>query len=158
MRLLNEHFSILKVDIVLVILLLVLVLLAIAMKYNQKWRYAAFLVVSAYVVCTVLNVAAFVAFMWYFALPIGLLLADLTARWVKKQLAIALEEEKKGGYALTKSRREVQIEQFLFHWDPVEQKRIQQFAKKPVTFQKGMFMSAVTAIGFLISVAVAIIG
>lgn len=157
MRLLNEYFSFLKLDIVLGVFLLAMVLIAITMKVNRRMRYASFLVVSTYIICTILTVAAFVAFMWYLALPVGLLIADLAGRWVKKQLAVAEEEEKKGGYGLTKRQRMEQMEQYILKASPVEMNRVKQFGENPVKFQKAMFMTAVTVIGFLISVAIAVV-
>ena len=157
MRLLREFFSILKLDVVLFIFLLALVFILIAMKVNKQMRYASFLVISAYVICTILNVAAFVAFMWYFALPVGLLIGDLVGRWVEKQVDIATEEEQKGGYGLTKQQRLEQIEQYILKASPVELNRVKKFQEQPVKFQKAMFMTAVTVIGFLISIAVSVV-
>lgn len=157
MPLLHEYFSVWKVDIVLGAFLLALILISITMKVNRQMRYTSFLVISAYVISTILNVAAFVAFMWYFALPVGLLVGDLIGRWVKKQLAVAEEEEKKGGYGLTKQQRLEQIEQYVLKASPVELNRVKQFAEHPVKFQKAMFMAAGTVIGFLISVAIIIV-
>lgn len=157
MRLLHESFSFLKLDVVLVAFVLAMILIAITMKVNKQMRYASFLVVSAYIVCTILNTAVFVAFMWYLALPLGLLIADLIARWVKKELAVATEEEKKGGYGLTKRQRTAQIEQYILKASPVEMNRVKQFGENPVKFQKAMFMTAVTVMGFLISVVVGLV-
>lgn len=157
MRLLHEYFSILKLDVVLFVFLFALVLIMIAMKVNRQMRYASFLVVSAYVICTILNVAAFVAFMWYFALPVGLLIGDLVSRWVKKQLEVATEEEQKGGYGLTKQQRLEQIEQYILKASPVELNRVKKFQEQPVKFQRTMFMTAVTVMGFLISIAISVV-
>ena len=157
MRLLHEYFSILKLDVVLLVFLFALVLIMIAMKVNRQMRYASFLVVSAYVICTILNVAAFVAFMWYFALPVGLLIGDLVSRWVKKQLEVATEEEQKGGYGLTKQQRLEQIEQYILKASPVELNRVKKFQEQPVKFQRTMFMTAVTVMGFLISIAISVV-
>ena len=157
MRLLNEFFSLLKIDIVLVVFLVALILIAITMKVNETMRYASFLVISAYIICTILNIVAFLAFMWYFAIPLGLLLGDLTSRWVKKELELATEEEKKGGYGLIKVRRKEQIEQYVLKASPVEMNRVKKFAENPVKFQRAMFMTAVTAIGFLISVVITLV-
>lgn len=156
MRLLNETFSLVKLDIVLAVFVFAMVLIVITMKVNRQMRYATFLVCSAYVICTILNVAAFVAFMWYLALPVGLLIADLASRWVKKELATAAEEEKKGGYGLTKRQREAQMQQYILKASPVEQNRVKQYGENPVKLERPMFMTAVTGIGFLIAVAIGI--
>lgn len=156
MRLLSEEFSLLKLDIVLAVFVLAMVLIVITMKVNRELRYASFLVCSAYVICAILNVAAFVAFMWYLALPVGLLIGDLAARWLKKELAQAAEDEKKGGYGLTKRQREEQMQQYILKASPVEQNRVKRYGEHPVKFEKPMFMTAVTGIGFLIAVAIGI--
>ena len=62
MRILNDHFSLLKVNMVLVAFVLALVLIIIAMKLNHQMRYASFLVISTYIICTILQVAIFLAF------------------------------------------------------------------------------------------------
>lgn len=156
MRLLSESFSLLKLDLVLVAFVLAMVMIVITMKVNRQMRYASFLVCSAYVICAILNVAVFVAFMWYLAIPMGLLLGDLACRWLKKELAVAEEEEKKGGYGLTKRHREAQIQQYILKASPVEQNRVKKYGENPVKVEKPMFMTAVTGIGFLIALAIGI--
>lgn len=158
MRLLNENFSFLKLDIVLGVFVLAMILIVITMKVNKEMRYASFLVYSAYSISTILNVAAYVAFTWYLALPVGLLIADLISRWVKKQLALAEEEEKKGGFGLTKKKRMAQMEQYILKASPVEQNRVKKLGENPVKFQRAMFMTTVAVIGFLIAVAIEIGG
>lgn len=156
MQLLSEEFSLLKLDIVLAVFVLAMVLIVITMKVNRQMRYASFLVCSAYIICTILNVAAFVAFMWYLAFPVGLLLGDLASRWLKKELATAEEEEKKGGYGLTRRQREAQMQQYILKASPVEQNRVKQFGENPVKVERPMFITAVTGIGFLIALAIGI--
>lgn len=157
MRILNDHFSLLKVNMVLVAFVLALVLIIIAMKLNHQMRYASFLVISTYIICTILQVAIFLAFMWYWAIPIGLLLSDLASKWVKKELAVATEEEKKGGYGLTKKRRMEQIEQYVQKASPVEMNRVKKMTEKPVEFKRAMFMTGITAMGFLIAIIIMIV-
>ena len=126
------------------------------MKVNKRARYSTFLIFSVYAVCTVMNTAVYVAFSWYIALCVGLLITDLAGSWIVKQLKIAADDEKKGGYGLTKKIREKQKEDFLLKPSPVEFAKIKEFEKKPAVFNKVVFMLVSNVFAILAAIALVI--
>ena len=154
MSIISQHFNLSNINIVLIVFLIVIINIIITMKIDRRIRYGSFLVYSSYLLCTILISAVYLTFTWYLAILIGLLLADLTSKWVKKQLVIAAEEEKKGGFGLTKKIRLKQIENYILKASPVDLNKVKKFEENPIRLNKAMFMVASNAIAFLIAIAI----
>ena len=154
MTIISEDFNLLHINIVLIVFLLVLINIVITMKVSKTLRYTSFLLCSSYMICSILIIAVYITFSWYLALGVGLLISDLMSNWLKKQIAIAAEEELKGGFGLTKKIRLEQIEQFILNASPVDLNRAKKFEKNPVKYNKVMFMAICNVMGFLTALGI----
>jgi len=147
-----DKINILHINIVMIIFVVMIINIIITMKVNKKARYSAFIVYSAYIICTDLIIAGYIVFVWYVAIPVGLLVADLASIWLNKQLKIAAEEEEKGGFGLTKKKRLKQIESYIFKASPADMNRVKKFKENPVNFNKIMFMSLCNAMALCVHI------
>ena len=150
MTVLNENLNYVHLNIALAIFLVVLVNIVIAIEVNQKARYAEFIVYSAYAICAVLSTVAYLAFSWYIAILICLLISDLMSKWVAKELVLASEEEKNGGYGLKKQIRKKQIEDFTQKASPYDLMKVKQFGEKPIKFSRPLFIVLTNVVSLMI--------